>query len=220
MRRANLPARSPHSLRAAAPCQAPCSIRAGVPEAGGSGARSGDTVTTRAAASAGNDGERPAPGGVGKAAPCRAVALRARRADAWRPCPLPPAGGGPAVTRRPVPASRVKQRLTVAGRATRVGRRTRLAAFWPHSGAQRCSPARINEQHSGRSAGIWAGRQRGCNTLRIRRLGVRVPPSARRSKAIFEALRGLWLAAYSSEVQQQTMSGLLLALAVAAEQVA
>ncbi len=56
---------------------------------------------------------------------------------------------------------------------------------------------------------------------RIRRLGVRIPPSAPRSEAIFEALRHLWLAAYSSEVQQQAMSGLLLAaLAVAAEQVA
>lgn len=49
--------------------------------------------------------------------PCRAVALRARRADAWRPSPLPWADGGPP----PVP--RVKQRLTRNRPRTASGRR-------------------------------------------------------------------------------------------------
>lgn len=34
-------------------------------------------------------GDGPHPGASAKAAPCRAEALRARRADAWRPSPLP-----------------------------------------------------------------------------------------------------------------------------------
>jgi hypothetical protein len=50
-------------------------------------------------------------------------------------------------------AGRVNQCLTLAGLAAWLGHMVSLAAFWPHSGAQRCSPARINEQHSTRSAG-------------------------------------------------------------------
>src|SRR5262249_36723755 len=62
-------------------------------------------------------GGLPAPGASANAAPCRAETLRARRADAWRPSPLPVGRWWPAVTRRPAPASHVKQRLTVDGHA-------------------------------------------------------------------------------------------------------
>jgi hypothetical protein len=72
---------------------------------------SGEAMTTRATAAAGKDGGRPAPEASAKAAPCRAGALRARRADARRSAPLPLGRWQPAVTRPPAP--RVKQRLTV-----------------------------------------------------------------------------------------------------------
>src|SRR5215469_4898100 len=66
-----------------------------------------------------------------------------------------------------------------------------LASFWPHGDAQRCCLLRSGEQHSTRSAVVWAGSGHRRNTLRIRRLGVRVPPSAPRSKAPPGRGRGL-----------------------------
>src|SRR5690348_7121781 len=59
--------------------------------------------------------DRPHRGASAKAAPYRAGALRARRADAWRLSPLPVGRWWPAVTHRPAPASRGKQRLTGRG---------------------------------------------------------------------------------------------------------
>lgn len=47
----------------------------------------------------------------------------------------------------------VNPRLTPVGLPAWPTRLARLAAFWPHSGAQRCSPMRINEQHFTRSVG-------------------------------------------------------------------
>jgi hypothetical protein len=80
----------------------------------GSGARIGGTMTARATASAGNDGGRSAPGASAKAAPCRAVTLRARRADAWQALTAPLAG-----SRSPLRVHRhrrrVRQRLTRHG---------------------------------------------------------------------------------------------------------
>jgi hypothetical protein len=77
----------------------------------GSGARSGGTVPTRATASMGNDGRRSTPGASARAEPCRAGALRARRADAWRAVPAPQAAGVPPLRAYRYRAPRVKQRL-------------------------------------------------------------------------------------------------------------
>ena len=88
-----------------------------------------ETMTARATASPGNDGGLSAPGASAKAAPCRAGALRARRADAWRLSPLPMGRWWPAVTRRPAPAPRVKQRLTGERHAVRVQQWTAIAGL-------------------------------------------------------------------------------------------
>jgi len=90
-------------------------------EAGDSSPRSGVAMITRATASVGKRRGSARVGASTKAAPCRAAALRARRADAWRPSPLPLGRWWSAVTRRPPPASRVTQRLTVAGPANAAG---------------------------------------------------------------------------------------------------
>ena len=104
-------ARSPDSLRAAAPCQVRCSVRARVPEPVVRAPENGETMTTRATAPAVNDGGTARAGGVGKGRALRAGALGARRADAWRPSPLPLGRWWLAVTRRSAPAPRVKQRF-------------------------------------------------------------------------------------------------------------
>ena len=163
-------ARSPDSVRAAAPCQAPCSVRAGVPEAGGPGAKCA-AVTTRATASSGNDGGLPAPGASANAAPCRAVALRARRADAWQPSPLP---RGPVVARRYAPtgtgparkaaadgrgrAVRVQQWTAKAGsrdlRARTEGRRPKKAKMGVVAGRKAHYLFRSNNQGQGRTADL------------------------------------------------------------------
>ena len=115
--------------------------------------RSSETMTTRAAASVGNDGGRPVPGASARAEPCRAGALRARRADAWRAVPAPKANG-PAATRPPAPAPRVKQRLTVDGPA--VGRQS--ARPWGHHGHSRHDNRAVQaEQIPGAVPECWRG---------------------------------------------------------------
>ena len=96
----------PPLIKSAAPCLREC--RKPVVRA----RENGGTPTTRVKASAVNDGGRPAPGASARAAPCWAGALRARRADAWRPSPLPWAGGDPPLRTDRHRPSRVKQRLT------------------------------------------------------------------------------------------------------------
>jgi hypothetical protein len=61
----------------------------------------------------------------------------------------------------------VNPNLTVAVLQAGPGHRAYLTGFWPHSSAQRCRLLRINEQHSTRSTGIWAGGEDARNTLRI-----------------------------------------------------
>src|SRR5262245_45059503 len=95
-------------------------------------------------------------GASANAAPCRAVALRARRADAWRPSPLPVGRWWPAVTRRPAPASRGKQLRTGRSVEARVQQCTAKAG-----------PERSQTGMSGRRPGtaegnVAAGRKAYC----------------------------------------------------------
>jgi len=84
-------------------------------------------MTTRTTATEGNDGDGPRRGRRQELRPCRAGALRARRADAWRPSPLTQAGGGPP-QRADQHQHRVKQRLTGGGRAARATPEARSAS--------------------------------------------------------------------------------------------
>jgi hypothetical protein len=75
-----------------------------------------------------------------------------------------------------------------------------LAGFWPHCSAQRRHLLRIvAEQHLTRSAIIWTGSACACRSLRIRRLGVRVPPSAPRSDAVYSSPQDTPAVLYSND---------------------
>src|SRR5262249_43842480 len=101
-------------------------------------------------------GGLPAPGASANAAPCRAVALRARRADAWRPSPFPVGRWWPAATRRPAPASRGKQRLTGHGRAVRVQQWTAKA------GPERSQTGMRGRRPGAAEGNVAAGRKAYC----------------------------------------------------------
>jgi hypothetical protein len=86
------------------------------------------------------------------------------------------------------------------------GRKPALAAFWPHNGAQRRHLLRIAEQHHTSSLGVGAGSGCACIFLRIRRLGVRVPPSAPRSATSSDHGTGRSQVLVQQQVQQLLMT--------------
>ena len=90
----------------------------------------GETMTTRATPSAGNDGGTAHAGGVGKSRALPGGSPTGAASRRLAAVPLPVGRWWAAVTRRPAPASRGKQRLTGRGHAVRVQQWTAKAG--PH----------------------------------------------------------------------------------------